>query len=38
MSDRIENTIISNLFFNEEYTRRVLPFVKEEYFNNRVEQ
>ena len=35
---RIENTIISNLFFNEEYTRKVLPFIKEEYFSNRVEQ
>ena len=35
---RIENTIISSLFFNEEYTRKVLPFIKEEYFGNRVEQ
>jgi replicative DNA helicase len=35
---RIELTILSNFFHNEEYTRRVLPFVKEEYFNNRVEQ
>ena len=35
---RIEQTIISNLFHNEEYMRKVLPFVKEEYFNNRVEQ
>jgi replicative DNA helicase len=34
----IENTIISSLFFNEEYTRKVLPFIKEEYFGNRVEQ
>ena len=25
---RIEQTIISNFFYNEEYTRRVLPFVK----------
>ena len=35
---RIENTIISSLFFNEDYNRKVLPFVKEEYFGNRVEQ
>jgi len=35
---RIENTIISSLFFNEGYTRKVLPFIKEEYFSNRVEQ
>ncbi len=35
---RIEQTIISSLFFKEEYTRKVLPFIKEEYFGNRVEQ
>jgi len=35
---RIEQTIISSLFYKEEYTRKVLPFIKEEYFGNRVEQ
>ena len=35
---RIENTILANLFYNEDYTRKVLPFIKEEYFSNRVEQ
>ena len=35
---RIENTIINGLFFKEDYTRKVLPFIKEEYFGNRVEQ
>ena len=35
---RIEQTIISSLFYREDYTRKVLPFVKEEYFGNRVEQ
>ena len=35
---RIEQTILSSLFFKEDYTRKVLPFVKEEYFGNRVEQ
>ena len=35
---RIEQTIINSLFFKEEYTRKVLPFIKEEYFGNRVEQ
>jgi len=35
---RIEQTILSSLFFKEEYTRKVLPFIKEEYFGNRVEQ
>ena len=28
----IEKTILSNLLLNEEYTRRVLPFIKEDYF------
>ena len=35
---RIEQTILSSLFFKEDYTRKVLPFIKEEYFGNRVEQ
>ena len=26
------------MFFNEDYTRKVLPFIKDEYFGNRVEQ
>lgn len=29
---RIETLILKNLFFNEDYMRKVLPFVKEEYF------
>ena len=35
---RIENTIISSLFFNEDYTRKVLPFIKEEYFSDSLEK
>ena len=38
MKDRIENTILSNLFYKEEYARKVLPFLKSEYFVNRIEQ
>ena len=38
MNSRLEVTILSNLFFNEEYTRKVLPFLKKEYFVNRTEQ
>jgi replicative DNA helicase len=34
LSDRIETTIISNLFFNEDFTRKALPFIQPEYFNN----
>jgi archaellum biogenesis ATPase FlaH len=30
----IENTILGNLVFNEEYARKVIPFLKEEYFTN----
>ena len=30
----IEKTILSNLLFNEEYTRKVLPFLKSEYFRD----
>ena len=37
-SDRIETTILSNLFYKEEYARKVLPFLKSEYFVNRIEQ
>ncbi len=38
MNNRIEATILSNLFFNEDYTRKVLPFIKEDYFTNRTEK
>jgi len=31
---RIEQTILKNLFKNEEYTKKVLPFLKPEYFSN----
>jgi len=30
----IESTILSGLLFNEEYTRKVLPFLKDEYFDS----
>ena len=34
---RIEQTILSNLIYTEDYTRRVLPFLKSEYFQDQVE-
>ena len=37
MSERLEKIILSNLFYNEEYTRKVLPFLQEEFFANRFE-
>tara|TARA_Y100001951_G_scaffold32458_1_gene25542 strand:- start:1892 stop:2347 length:456 start_codon:yes stop_codon:yes gene_type:complete len=36
--ERIERTALSNLIHNEEYTRKVLPFIKEEYFADRTER
>ena len=38
MSERIELTILRNLFFNEDYTRKVIPFIKSEYFTSRDER
>ena len=37
-SDRIERTILTNLFYLEDYTRKVLPFIKSYYFSKRDEQ
>lgn len=34
----IERTALSNLVFNEPYTRKVLPFIKPEYFQDRLER
>ena len=30
----IENAILSGLIHNEEYTRKVIPFLKDEYFDD----
>ena len=32
--ERIETTILKNLIINEEYSRKVLPFIKGEYFDS----
>jgi archaellum biogenesis ATPase FlaH len=37
-NERIELTILRNFFFNEDYTRKALPFVKTDYFTNRIER
>jgi len=34
MSDRIERIILRNLFYNEEFTRKALPFIKPDFFTN----
>ena len=36
--ERIETTILSNLFYKEDYARKVLPFLKEDYFPLRTEK
>ena len=38
MSDRIESTILTNLFYNENYTRKTLPFIKPYYFSKKDER
>lgn len=35
---RLEQTILKHLIFDEEYTRKVLPFLKDEYFKDRNEK
>ena len=30
----IENTVLSNLIFNESYYRKVYPYIKDEYFDD----
>jgi len=32
--EKVETTILRNLLFNNEYCRKVLPFIKSEYFEN----
>ena len=36
--DRIEKVILRNLVYNEEYLRKVLPFIEPDYFNDRNER
>lgn len=36
--NRLETTILRNLIYNEEYTRKVLPFIQSEFFSDSVEQ
>jgi replicative DNA helicase len=35
---RLEQTILKNLIYNEEYLRKVLPFIKDEYFTDRTDK
>ena len=38
MNDRIENTILNNLFFNEDFTRKLFHLLKSHYFSKRDER
>ena len=38
MHTTIEKTILANLIHNEQYTRKVLPFIKGDYFSDRTER
>lgn len=35
---KLEQTILKNLIYNEEFLRKVLPFIKEEYFTDRTDR
>ena len=36
--ERIENTILRNLIFNEDYSRKVIPFIQPDYFEQKSEK
>ncbi len=36
--ERLELTILRNLIYNEDYARKVIPFIQPEYFQQRVEK
>jgi len=36
--NRLEQTILKNLIYNEEFTRKVLPFIKQDYFADNTEK
>ena len=38
MQRKVEEVILVNLMMNEEYTRKVIPFLKEEYFTESAEK
>ena len=38
LMERIETTILRNLIFNEDYSRKVIPFIQPDYFEQRSEK
>ena len=37
LNDKFELTILSNLIYNEEFARKAVPFLKEDFFKDRIE-
>ena len=35
---KLEQTILKNLIYDEDFLRKVLPFIKEEYFSDRTDR
>ena len=38
LMERIENTVLRNLIFNEDYSRKVIPFIQPDYFEQKSEK
>ena len=36
--ERIETTVLRNLIYNEEFSRKVIPFIEPDYFEQRSEK
>ena len=36
--DKIELLVLKNLIYNEDFARKVLPFLKQEYFQDSIQQ
>jgi replicative DNA helicase len=36
--NRLEKTILKNLIYNEEYARKVVPFIRQDYFSDLTER
>ena len=36
--ERIETTILRNLIYDEEFSRKVIPFIQLDYFEQRIER
>ena len=36
--ERIETTVLRNLIYNEEFSRKVIPFIQPDYFEQRSER